>query len=281
MKTFTVYQPYAFAIVAGLKHYETRPRRTSVRGRVAVHAGKKDAWRTGLLESGDMPEIEKVLAEVQGTGNRAARLEYGAVIGTVEIVDCVPVENLMDSLNDRERILGDYSPGRFAWVLENPVMFDEPFPARGKQGWWNWNQQAAEMSRAIEREITEVAGRMIYSPHTETGINAINSAVAEIVKRYCDSGEIAHGPTMDDISLGGAPLEVLPFLPLVIPTISEYGTYRVYHWPKLIGTVTYNGIPIQETPGTAVVGIRTYFTPAEKMESVSAHLDFQKDGENT
>lgn len=28
MKVFTVYQPYAFAIVAGLKHYETRPRRT-------------------------------------------------------------------------------------------------------------------------------------------------------------------------------------------------------------------------------------------------------------
>lgn len=36
MKVFTVYQPYAFAIVAGLKHYETRPRRTNIRGRVAV-----------------------------------------------------------------------------------------------------------------------------------------------------------------------------------------------------------------------------------------------------
>lgn len=281
MKAFTVYQPYAFAIVAGLKHYETRPRRTSVRGRVAVHAGKKDAWRTGLLESGDMPEIEKALAEVQGTGNRAARLEYGAVIGTVEIVDCVPVENLVDSLNDRERILGDYSPGRFAWVLENPVAFDESFPARGKQGWWNWDQRTAEISRNIEREIAETAGGMIYSPHTDKGISEINSAVAEIVKRYCDQGEIVHGPTMDDISLGGAPIEVLPFLPFAIQTINEHGTYSVYRWPKIIGTVTYNGIPIQETPGTAVVGIRTYFTPAEKMESVSVHLDFQKDGENT
>lgn len=42
MKAFTVYQPYAHAIVTGMKHYETRPRRTSVRGRVAVHAGKLD-----------------------------------------------------------------------------------------------------------------------------------------------------------------------------------------------------------------------------------------------
>ena len=40
MKAFTVYQPYAHAIVAGVKHYETRPRRTHIRGRVAVHAGR-------------------------------------------------------------------------------------------------------------------------------------------------------------------------------------------------------------------------------------------------
>lgn len=41
MKAYTVYQPYAYATVAGLKHYETRPRRTNIRGRVAVHAAKK------------------------------------------------------------------------------------------------------------------------------------------------------------------------------------------------------------------------------------------------
>ena len=61
-------------------------------------------------------------------------------IGTVEIVDCVPVEELVDSLDNRERLLGDYSPGRFAWVLQNPVMFKTPIPACGKQGWWNWEE---------------------------------------------------------------------------------------------------------------------------------------------
>ena len=215
MKVFTVYQPYAFAIVAGLKHYETRPRRTNIRGRVAVHAaiGGPDYISVAL---------DSILPE-------SMELHYGAVVGTVEIVDCVPVENLVDSLDDRERLLGDYSPGRFAWVLENPVMFDEPFPARGKQGWWNWDQRAAEMSRQIKREITRAATDLLYTPHTEDGISAVNSAVSEIVKQYCDSGEIAHGPTTDDISLGGAPLEVLPFLPFAIQTISGYGTYSVYN----------------------------------------------------
>ena len=124
MKAYTVYQPYAYATVAGLKHYETRPRRTSIRGRVAVHAGKK------RISLEDMTVVV-----IPAAGNA---LHYGAVIGTVEIVDCVPVEEIRDKLTEREKALGDYSPGRFAWVLRNPEMFDTPIPARGAQGWWNW-----------------------------------------------------------------------------------------------------------------------------------------------
>lgn len=145
MKAITVYQPYAFAIVARLKRYETRPRRTNIRGRVAIHAGKRDAWRTGILEKGTMPQIEKILSEAQGETRRPAHLEYGAVIGTVEIVDCVPVEEIIDTLTEQERLLGDYSPGRFAWVLKDPVTFDTPIPARGKRGWWDWETRKTEM----------------------------------------------------------------------------------------------------------------------------------------
>ena len=72
---------------------------------------------------------------------RATELVYGAVLGTVEIVDCVPVEALIGKLSERERVLGDYTPGRFAWVLKNPVMFDRPIPVRGFQGWWNWENE--------------------------------------------------------------------------------------------------------------------------------------------
>ena len=67
-------------------------------------------------------------------------LPRGAVLGTVEIVDCVPVEEVISTLSERERLLGDYSPGRFAWVPKNPVAFDTPVPAKGKQGWWNWEE---------------------------------------------------------------------------------------------------------------------------------------------
>lgn len=132
MKAFTVHQPYAYAIVAGLKGYETRPRRTNIRGRVAVHAGKQKM----KLASTSVIVVPKA----------GEMLHYGAVLGTVEIVDCVPVEEVIHTLTEQERILGDYSPGRFAWVLKNPVMFSEPVPASGKQGWWNWGGDGGGLS---------------------------------------------------------------------------------------------------------------------------------------
>ena len=128
MKAFTVYQPYAHAIVAGVKHYETRPRRTNIRGRVAVHAGRLDEVQaTKHLTNG---EFWAVLEAAGGGGN----LPRGAVIGTVEIVDCVPVEELVDSLDNRERLLGDYSPGRFAWGFKTRSCSKHPFPPAGNKG---------------------------------------------------------------------------------------------------------------------------------------------------
>lgn len=76
MRVFTVYQPYAYAIVTGLKQYETRPRQTRIRGRVAVHAGKK---KLGLASMS--------VISILGSGEK---LHYGTVVETVEIVDCPP-----------------------------------------------------------------------------------------------------------------------------------------------------------------------------------------------
>ena len=144
MEAFTVYQPYAYAIVAGLKGYETRPRRTHIRGRVAVHAAKGNPQFVTLAVDMALPETMK--------------LHYGAVLGTVEIVDCVPVEALIGKLSERERVLGDYTPGRFAWVLKNPVMFDRPIPARGFQGWWNWAGDHCRECRCVSCDLFQTAG---------------------------------------------------------------------------------------------------------------------------
>ena len=142
MKAYTVYQPYAYATAVGLKQYETRTRRTNIRGRVAVHAGKKrikgksaERLYMDVLSAGQKNELAWHICR------KSHPEEFGAVIGTVEIVDCVPVGEIVNTLTPLERALGDFSPGRFAWVLRNPVMFEKPIPARGQQGWWNWEEQ--------------------------------------------------------------------------------------------------------------------------------------------
>ncbi len=147
MKAFTVYQPYAYAIVTGLKQYETRPRRTNIRGRVAVHAGKASLNRATRELS------TKAFWDLLGAVGGKTELPLGAVVGTVEIVDCLPVEEVIPTLTEWERALGDYSPGRWAWVLKNPVMFDTPIPARGKQGWWEWNAETPTWKQFFKKRF--------------------------------------------------------------------------------------------------------------------------------
>lgn len=35
-------------------------------------------------------------------------------------------------------ISGDYTPGRYVWVLEGVRALERPVPARGMLGLWNW-----------------------------------------------------------------------------------------------------------------------------------------------
>lgn len=116
MKAITIHQPYAHLIIAGGKQIETRSRNTNIRGRIAIHASKKKS------------KLSKCYKDI----------DYGAIIGTVELVDCIPVEKIINKLSVFELSAGDYSDGRYAWIMENPIKFKEPVFAKGKQGWWNW-----------------------------------------------------------------------------------------------------------------------------------------------
>jgi activating signal cointegrator 1 len=73
-----------------------------------------------------------------------AELPFGAIIGQVNLVKIVPIESFglpskqIEYLTLEQKAFGDYSAGRFAWVLEDPVMFNHPLPARGHLRLWNY-----------------------------------------------------------------------------------------------------------------------------------------------
>lgn len=163
MKAFSVYQPFALAIVAGVKRYETRSRRTNIRGRVAVHAGTKGI--DAALKGRTQEEADKIIEMQHESPFIDNVLCRGGILGTVEIVDCVPVEEITEPLTERERLLGDFTPGRFAWVLKDPVCFPMAIVERGKQGWWNW--EAPGYQQGISDGFHDCG--IMLGPHNENG----------------------------------------------------------------------------------------------------------------
>ena len=88
---------------------------------------------------------------------------FGAVVATAVLADCLPIigpgdeidlsrpyiaesgDRLYEWLEDEPQInitdqapYGDFTPGRWGWVLEEVHGLPEPIPAKGRQGVWRW-----------------------------------------------------------------------------------------------------------------------------------------------
>jgi hypothetical protein len=65
----------------------------------------------------------------------------GKVLAVAQLVACVSTSTLripggVYPLSDDELAFGDFSPGRYAWILSNVQRLLEPIPARGALGLW-------------------------------------------------------------------------------------------------------------------------------------------------
>lgn len=95
MKTLSIQQPWAWLIVNGLKDIENRTWRTTQRGRILVHAGKKmdtDAliWlanQFALLPITD--EHKAKIGNMIDAQSRDSALHLGGIVGAVTITGCV------------------------------------------------------------------------------------------------------------------------------------------------------------------------------------------------
>jgi hypothetical protein len=161
MKAITILQPWASLIACGAKKIETRGWATKYRGEIAIHAGKQwEMYRREItyrepFHSALWPNMTKDELALNGYG-RTNLLPVGAVIAIADLVDCVRIDGCVNgqmgpfevpvykaelengkTIRGNEFMFGDYSIGRYAWILEN-VKPIEPVPARGQQGLWNW-----------------------------------------------------------------------------------------------------------------------------------------------
>lgn len=122
MKTISIRQPWAALIVHGFKPIENRSRRANYRGPIAIHAG---LFRPPAAL---LAEIEKHFRV------KIPPLQYGGVIGTAEIVDCVTQSR------------SKWFWGPFGFVLRNakPVPF---IPCQGALGFFNIDFPSIEAAR--------------------------------------------------------------------------------------------------------------------------------------
>ena len=144
MKCISLWQPWATLVVLGEKRIETRSWPTKHRGRMAIHAAKKWSWYQKHICTTE-PFLSILNSRGYNPNNAMKELDFGAVIGSVELLDCqrIPVfhnydlNKLFDQcISEKERAFGDFSWGRFAWQLDLPIHFDDPIPYRGRQGFF-------------------------------------------------------------------------------------------------------------------------------------------------
>jgi hypothetical protein len=109
VKAITIRQPWAWAVVFGIKRVENRTWATRYRGPRLIHAGKSRAslGREADLLPGLPPYDE---------------LPYRAIVGVVTLVDCVPVDQAPPA---------PFTEGPWCWILADARPFRRPIPHRG------------------------------------------------------------------------------------------------------------------------------------------------------
>ena len=156
MKTLSLLQPWASLVVLGHKRIETRSWNTKYRGPILIHAseGKYYGKAPNRFKCRDVAlDFQQEFFHLQLPHYKD--LPFGAIIGRVNLVDTFSTSDKVISIipdgletkrrneflyeiHKQEHSFGDYSPGRYGWLLSDPVVFNTPIPIKGKLGIWEF-----------------------------------------------------------------------------------------------------------------------------------------------
>ena len=144
-KVLTIKQPWAYLIAAGLKDIENRTWKCPekyIGQRILIHASAKPI-SSGNCISHLLNENQYRLVTFKAPTKQPLDICFlkhynSAIIGSVEIVDCVINHPSIwaEKTNLPEQLSNECI---WNWVLANPILFDEPIlGVKGKLGFWNY-----------------------------------------------------------------------------------------------------------------------------------------------
>jgi hypothetical protein len=121
VKALSIRQPWAELILRGRRTIEPRTWQTNYRGRIAIHASQT---------------VQEEACVAYGLD--PARVVRGALVGTVELVDILPLDATeWETLREQHLSLRDFPGPMFGWRLEVPQRLPQPIPMRGRMSLFN------------------------------------------------------------------------------------------------------------------------------------------------
>ncbi len=160
-KALTVWQPWASLILAEVKPYEFRgwPAPKSIQGtEIAIHAGARpvrraeiadlivrlksaEAWTTGLRTAA-LPLLERWYSD-------PSILPLSSILGTATLGTPRRAHEIVGELggyvNDSDR----HAHSNWAWPLTNVSPMVPVVPAKGMQGFWQWQPYEAPRADSL------------------------------------------------------------------------------------------------------------------------------------
>ena len=155
MKAISIKQPWASLIVHGIKDIENRTWATKYRGKVLIHASgtwfkypNSDSTLGDLFTDFQWEKIrenyDKNLYSILEPKAIIDRLPTSAIIGEVEIIDCVINHESIwaeKSIIFQEEEKNDEKYQIFNWVLANPIFYEKPIlNVKGKLSFWEFEK---------------------------------------------------------------------------------------------------------------------------------------------
>lgn len=130
MRVITLQEPWASLIGEGIKVIETRSWPCNQFGELYIHAG------LSKIHTNDIRKNELA-------GWLRGPMHYGTIFAKCTLSDCILITEEyaqhVKETNPRCFLCGDYTPGRYAWVLTDIEMI-EPIKKSGKLGIWYFDE---------------------------------------------------------------------------------------------------------------------------------------------
>lgn len=168
MKVISIQQPFASLVALGCKSIETRSRDFSggYRGPLAIHASKgfPREYREFCFGRNDISYGLFHFAHYYSVNS----FPLGEILAVCDLIDCVYIRDTSQCraivakhlaanphAGDWTRFMlhggehditqeirfGDYTPGRYMYLLSNVVALPQPIPAKGSLGLWNFEME--------------------------------------------------------------------------------------------------------------------------------------------